>query len=101
MKSMIEQRTDKQWVVTTGPTACCFGSERVAAEMIAHYQQDLLDVRQRLTEAEAEIEQWRRDYQSCTEERQFNAAEIERLQSHLAACRELLVAALRAAGGGE
>lgn len=27
--------------------------------------------------------------------------EIERLRAHLAACRELLVAALKAAGGGE
>lgn len=53
VKSTIYQRGDGQMIVTTGPTTCCFGSKRTAAEFIAMYQEELLLTKQRLAAAEA------------------------------------------------
>lgn len=50
----IRHRPDGEWVVTTGPTAVCFGSERAAAEAIAVLQREVLELRRRLTTAEPE-----------------------------------------------
>lgn len=48
--STIEQRPDGEWVVSTGSSAVCFGSERAAAEALAEYQREIADLRRALAE---------------------------------------------------